>query len=231
MLGILLLGLLIGLQHAMEADHVAAVASLATRSRTARETARQGIVWGLGHALTLLCFGGLVLILDWVVPENMARALELAVGLMLILLGLDVIRHLLTDRFHFHRHTHGNLTHIHVHSHPDDVEHSQDLHRHSHPRRFSLKALLVGMMHGMAGSAALILLTLETVLSPLEGLVYILLFGLGSVVGMGMLALVIAIPMRYSERSMQWAHNGLKGTVGLVTLGLGLAIVHSNWLI
>lgn len=231
MLGILLLGFLIGLQHAMEADHVAAVASLATRSRTARETARQGVTWGLGHALTLLFFGGLVLVLDLVVPESLAQFLELAVGSMLILLGLDVIRHLITERVHFHRHTHGDLSHFHAHSHAGGAEHSVESHQHSHPRRFSLKALLVGMMHGMAGSAALILLTLETVVSPMEGLLYILLFGMGSIAGMGLLAMVIAVPMRYSERSMTWAHNGLRGAVGLITLGLGVAVVYTNWLI
>lgn len=95
-------------------------------------------------------------------------------------------------------------------------------------KSFPFRALFVGMMHGMAGSAALILLTLETVASPLEGLLYIFLFGLGSIAGMGLLAMVIAVPFRYSEKAVTWAHNGLKGAVGLVTLGLGLALVYTN---
>lgn len=229
MMAILLLGFLIGLQHAMEADHVAAVASLATRSRTPGETARQGVVWGLGHALTLFFFAGLVLVLDLAVPQSLAQFLELAVGLMLILLGVDVIRQLVTERVHFHRHTHGDVSHFHAHSHRGGGKHSIDPHQHRHPGHFPVKALLVGMMHGMAGSAALILLTLEAVSSPMEGLLYILLFGLGSIAGMGLLALVISLPMRFSERSLTWSHNGLKAVVGLVTLGLGFAVVYRSW--
>jgi hypothetical protein len=85
------------------------------------------------------------------------------------------------------------------------------------------------MMHGLAGSAALILLTLETVVSLWEGLAYIILFGVGSIVGMGLLAIIIAVPLRYSEKTLTWMHNGLKGAVGLITLGLGVTVVYANW--
>ena len=94
MTSIIFLGFLIGIQHALEADHVAAVASLATRNRSIRETVRQGVSWGLGHALTLFLFGGLVVVMDTVVPEHLAQGLELAVGFMLVLLGLDLLRQL-----------------------------------------------------------------------------------------------------------------------------------------
>lgn len=229
MFSILTLGFLIGLQHAMEADHVAAVASLVTRDRGYGETARQGLVWGIGHALTLLIFAGLVLLLDAVMPVRLAHLLEMIVGVMLILLGLDVLRRLVIDRIHFHYHTHGDVQHLHAHSHRGGGVHSLDPHQHRHVERFPMRALFVGMMHGMAGSAALILLTLETVASPVQGILYILLFGLGSIVGMALLAVVIAIPLRFSANAMTWAHNGLKGLVGLVTLGLGLAVVYTQW--
>ncbi|MBL3591691.1 MAG: urease accessory protein [gamma proteobacterium endosymbiont of Lamellibrachia anaximandri] len=227
MLGVLLLGFLIGLQHAMEADHVAAVASLATQNRTLAQTARQGVVWGLGHALTLFLFAGVVLVFDLAMPESLARTLELAVGVMLILLGVDVLRRLISERVHFHAHSHGELTHFHAHSHQGGGAHDADLHLHKHAERFPLRALFVGMMHGMAGSAALILLALETVVSPLEGLLYILVFGFGSIAGMGLLALVISLPLRLSSRSLTWAHNGLKGVVGFLTVGLGAAVIVS----
>ncbi|RLJ20214.1 urease accessory protein [bacterium endosymbiont of Escarpia laminata] len=227
MLGVLLLGFLIGLQHAMEADHVAAVASLATQNRTLAQTARQGVVWGLGHALTLFLFAGVVLVFDLIMPESLARTLELTVGVMLILLGVDVLRRLISERVHFHAHSHGELTHFHAHSHQGGGAHDVDLHLHKHSERFPLRALFVGMMHGMAGSAALILLALETVASPLEGLLYILVFGFGSIAGMGLLALVIGLPMRLSSRSLTWAHNGLKGGVGFLTVGLGAAVIVS----
>lgn len=180
---------------------------------------------GVGHALTLFLFAGLVLILNTVMPVRLAHTLELLVGVMLILLGLDVLRRLVRDRIHFHTHRHGEVQHFHAHSHRDGGDHASDLHRHVHPQNFPLRALVVGMMHGMAGSAALILLTLETVASPLQGLLYILLFGVGSIIGMGLLAVIIALPLRYSAHTMTWAHNGLKVMVGLITLGLGVGVV------
>lgn len=221
MLTILFLGFLIGMQHAMEADHVAAVASLATSSRSLAHTARQGAAWGLGHSLTLLFFGGLVLLLDAVVPDRVAQALELAVALMLILLGADVLRRLLRARVHFHRHCHGDSVHMHAHSHAPSTDHAIDPHSHQHVRGLPLRALLVGMMHGMAGSAALIVLALKTVATPLQGFLYILLFGTGSILGMAALAVAISLPLRYSARSLTWAHNGLQLLVGIFTLGLG----------
>jgi ABC-type nickel/cobalt efflux system permease component RcnA len=226
MLSILMLGFLIGMQHAMEADHVAAIASLATGSRSVGETARQGIAWGLGHTLTLFLFAGVVLLVDMALPVRFAQGLELAVGFMLILLGIDVLRRLVRERLHFHAHRHGDLVHFHSHSHPPHAVHADDPHHHAHPHRLPLRALFVGMMHGMAGSAALIILALESVASPLQGMLYILLFGVGSICGMALLATAISLPLRYSARSLTWAHNGLTVLVGLVTIGLGGMLVY-----
>jgi ABC-type nickel/cobalt efflux system permease component RcnA len=224
MFTVLLFGFLLGMQHAMEADHVAAVASLASRSPSVRQTATQGAVWGLGHALALFVFGGMVLLLDGVVPQRFAQGLELAVGFMLVVLGMDVLRRVARDRIHFHRHQHGAAVHMHAHSHREGGDHGSDPHRHDHPS--PLRALLVGLMHGMAGSAALIILTLNAVESLLQGLVYILLFGTGSILGMAVLAAVISLPLKYSARSLTWAHNGLQALVGVVTVGLGGTLVY-----
>lgn len=221
MLTTFFLGFLIGMQHAMDVDHLAAVASLATRSRSVAHTARQGAAWGLGHSVTLLFFGGLVLLLDEVVPERVAEALELAVAFMLILLGAGVLRRLLRDRTHFHSHRHGDTLHMHAHSHARRQGHALDLHTHSHSQALPVRALLVGMMHGMGGSAALILLALKTVATPLQGFLYILLFGAGSILAMAALAMVISLPLRYSARRLTWVHNGLQLLVGIFTIGWG----------
>ncbi len=228
MIGILLLGLLLGMKHAFEADHVAALATLATRSQSLAQTVKLGAAWGLGHTLTLLLFGGLVLALDLVMPERLARGLEFAVGIMLLLLGLDVLRRVTRERVHFHIHRHAaSIVHLHAHSHAGDtMPHDPEHHAHGHPRALRVRALLVGMMHGMAGSAALILLTLETVVSPGVGLLYIVLFGLGSILGMALLSVVIAIPLRYSESGLTLAHNTLVIVVGLVTVALGGAMIY-----
>jgi ABC-type nickel/cobalt efflux system permease component RcnA len=226
MLSVLLLGVLVGVQHAFEADHLAAMAALATRGRTVLETAKSGVVWGLGHALMLALFGGAALLADRSVPQPLARALEFAVGLMLIVLGAGVLRRLMRARLHFHVHAHGARKHFHAHSHVGHIDHAHDPHRHEHPRGFPVRALLVGMMHGMAGSAALIVLALGAVESLWQGFFFIVLFGFGSITGMAILGAVISVPLRYSAQGLTWVHNGLQGLVGSVTVGLGFHIVY-----
>jgi len=226
-ISLLSLGFLLGMRHALESDHVAAVASLATRSRSMGDTLRQGAVWGAGHTLTLFIFGSLVLLLDTVIPETLAQALEFMVGLMLIGLGIDVLRRQLRERIHFHVHRHadGHL-HFHMHSHAGEQVHAALHHHHHRHGRFPLRALFVGMMHGMAGSAALILLTLQSVHSPLTGMLYIMLFGVGSIAGMAAVSAIIAVPLRYSISSLHRAQNGLHALIGLTTLYVGGMMVY-----
>lgn len=225
---ILLLGVLLGMRHALDADHLAAVATLVTRSRSVVHTVWQGVAWGAGHTLTLLLFGGAVLVLGLVLPERAAQGLEFAVGIMLLVLGAEVLYRLWRRRVHFHVHRHeGGAKHFHAHAHAHAGE-SQEQHdpdRHEHGHGFPLRALLVGMVHGMAGSAALILLSLEALHSPAWGLGYIALFGVGSIVGMAALSLVIAIPIRLTSRRLDFAHNGLSAFVGLGTIALGCFVI------
>jgi len=233
---ILVLGFLIGLRHALEADHVAAVASLATRSSRLSDTLRVGVIWGLGHTLALFFFGTLVIVLRVGVPLELADLLEFAVGIMLLVLGLDVLRRLRRDRIHIHLHRHeGGERHLHAHSHLEDPAHSHhDMpHVHRHPQvdwsAFPVRALFVGLMHGMAGSAALILLTLETIESPWVGMLYIALFGVGSMCGMALLSIVIALPLRHTDRGLTWFHFVLQAVVGLGTTALGIFMILSHF--
>ena len=226
---VLLLGFMIGMRHALDADHVAAVASLATRSQSLSGTVRQGAFWGLGHTAMLFLFGTVVLTLDAVVPERLAHGLEFLVGLMLIPLGIDVLRRVINDRIHFHKHRHVNgPIHFHAHSHAGEKGHDPDQHHHDHSRDLPLRALFVGSMHGMAGSAALILLTLQAVDTPSEGLLYIALFGAGSILGMMVLSAVIAIPLRFSAtgQGLTWLHMGLQGTIGMATVAAGIMLAY-----
>jgi len=227
LLSILFLGFLIGVRHAFEADHIAAVASLAARRVSIRQTVKLGAVWGLGHTITLFLFGSVVLFLNVGIADNLAQWLEFAVGIMLILLGGDVIRRMIRDRVHFHVHTHdGGVRHFHAHSHRGqrvEREHPER-HAHEHVSGFPVRALLVGLMHGMAGSSALILLTLKTIAVPAWGLVYIALFGVGSILGMALVGLAFAIPLR-SARPLTWLHNGLQGCIGTMTVLVGVITV------
>ncbi|WP_038246816.1 sulfite exporter TauE/SafE family protein [Ghiorsea bivora] len=226
MLSILIFGFLLGLRHAMEADHVAAVASMATRSTSLAEGIRVGATWGIGHTLTLLLFGSIVIFSHSLIPETMALGLEFTVGIMLVTLGIDVIYRMRKERIHFHMHEHADgIKHFHAHSHANEGAHSDSAHEHEH-KKFSFRPLFVGMMHGMAGSAALIALTLQTVETPALGFVYILIFGLGSVLGMAIMATIIMIPLRQSAKRLTHIYGRLQTTIGIATLGLGLYVMY-----
>lgn len=233
MITLLSLGFVLGMRHALEADHAAAMASLAIRNNSMSHTLKQGLAWGVGHTITLLAFSSMVLLLGSVIPAHFAQGLEFGVGLMLIGLGLDVIRRLRQERVHVHVHQHQDCQpHVHAHSHKGASRPTTPSHDHPHPHGFPYRALLVGLMHGMAGSAALILLTLHATISPGQAVGYILVFGLGSTLGMGLLSLVMAIPLWYSAFSFTRFHRGLQTWVGIGTTVLGLAVIYRNtgWL-
>jgi hypothetical protein len=186
------------------------------------------LTWGLGHTLTLFAFAGAAVALGHAIPETLSRPLETAVGVMLVGLGGHVLWRLWRDRVHFHRHSHDDGTvHIHVHSHAGETTpHALALHAHAHGFRW--RTLLVGLMHGMAGSAALLLLAVSQAPSPAAGLFYVALFGIGSMIGMGALSLVIAVPIAISARWLTFANRALQGAVGLVTIAIGLNTIVST---
>ena len=198
MFGILGLGFLLGMQHALEADHIAAVSSIAARRSDVADIVKHGLTWGLGHTLTLFVFAGAAILLGHAIPEQLARPLETAVGIMLVGLGAHVLWRLWRDRVHFHMHGHGDGTvHVHAHSHAGEtVAHDRAPPCHAHGFRW--RTLLVGLMHGMAGSAALLVLAVSQAASPAAGLGYVALFGVGSMIGMGALSAVIAVPIAVS---------------------------------
>jgi ABC-type nickel/cobalt efflux system permease component RcnA len=224
-------GLLFGMQHALEADHLAAVATLVAREPDKRRVVRQGVFWGLGHTLTLLAFGGAVMVVGMALSEATVHGLEAAVGVMLVALGADLLRRLWRERVHIHGHRHApqGVHHFHAHSHKDDAaSHDRDAHHHAH-RPLPLRALLVGMVHGLAGSAALVLLTLQQVGDPWVGLLYVLVFGLGSVAGMGALSWAVSLPLRLGGGQLTVGHRALTAGVALASIGLGLATVAGQW--
>ena len=225
MFGILGLGFLLGMQHALEADHIAAVSSIAARRSNIGDIVKHGLTWGLGHTLTLFVFAGAAIQLGRAIPADVARPIETAVGIMLVGLGLHVLWRLWRDRVHFHRHGHGDGTvHIHAHSHAGEtVSHASA--RHAHAHGFRWRTLLVGLMHGMAGSAALMVLAVSQASSAAAGLGYIALFGIGSMVGMGALSAVIAVPLAVSARWLTWANRGLQGAVGMITIAVGVTTI------
>jgi len=225
MFGILGLGFLLGLQHALEADHIAAVSSIAARRTDVGDIVKHGLTWGLGHTLTLFVFAGAAILLGHAIPERLARPLETAVGIMLVGLGAHVLWRLWRDRVHFHAHGHSDgAVHIHAHSHAGEtLPHARAPHSHAHGFRW--RTLLVGLMHGMAGSAALLVLAVSQASSAAAGLGYVALFGIGSMIGMGALSTVIAVPITLSARWLTRVNSGLQGIVGAVTIAIGVMTI------
>ncbi len=222
-LSLLLFGFLLGVKHALEADHVAAVASLATRAASVQEHVTLAGLWGVGHALTLTAVGSLLVVLGWSLPPSLALALEAAVGVVLVALGVDVLRRVRRKGVHMHVHRHeGGPLHVHAHAHAGDVPHDAPHgHEHVHVHGVGARALLVGTLHGFAGSAALVVLAVGETRSVAHALAYLAVFGAGTIVGMLSLSLAIALPLRSSLRQFGRVHTALEGLVGTTTIALG----------
>ena len=226
---ILLAGFLLGLRHALDADHLAAIASLVTRSRSTGETIRTGLAWGIGHTITLFVVCGIILTFGVDFPDRIAGALEFLVGTMLVCLGGEVLRRLIKERLHVHGHTHAaEKYHIHFHSHEAGANHTAAAHEHDHISVLPRRALAIGLMHGLAGSAALLLIAVADQASTLTALVYVALFGFGSMIGMGLLSFVIALPMMSAARAGNLSFKGLNATIGTGTAALGLFLMYDT---
>ncbi len=218
MLGILGLGLVFGLRHATEADHIAAVSSMVSEQGGARRALRTGVLWGAGHTISILAAGILVLGARLAISEQTSRLLEFGVALMIIALGGLALTRALRGRtdFHRHPHTHGGHTHTHLHFHGSEAQHL--LSDPGHARPVGFKPLLVGIMHGLAGSAALTLLVLTQTRSMTLGLAYLAAFGIGSIGGMALTSLLISLPFTATA-----SRPRLNRSIRIVAGGLGLA--------
>ncbi|HEY0429135.1 MAG TPA: sulfite exporter TauE/SafE family protein [Pyrinomonadaceae bacterium] len=218
-------GFLLGLRHATEADHLAAVGTIVSERRSLFGSAIVGGLWGLGHTISLFIAGVFVLILNFQISEQTEKALEFCVGIMLFLLGLNVLRKLIKGgHLHFHEHEHGAHKHVHPHIHETA---SDDPHTH-HGLRFSPRALIIGMVHGLAGSAALMLLVIPTIESRSVGLLYIIVFGVGSIGGMMLMSFLVGLPFQLTEKKFNRVNYFLQGAAGLVSIGLGLFIIYQK---
>ena len=218
---ILMLGFVLGLRHALDTDHIAAVATVLAQRPSWRASSLVGLSWGLGHTVVLLLVGALVLVLRVPIPEPIAMAAEFAVGVMLVVLGGLLGIKLVKEQWHMHQHDHDGAKHVHLHSHTQSPGHG-----HSHWWRESVRPLCIGMAHGLAGSAALLLLVVASAHSVMEGLVYITVFGCGSILGMMLIGLVLSFPVVWSLRLGQPVFLAVQGVASLGSVGLGLSIIY-----
>lgn len=215
------IGFLLGARHALDADHVVAVSTILSRHPNLQSSGFIGFCWGFGHTLVLLLVGLAVILLKVTIPEPIALACEFGVGIMLVVLGVSLVRTVYREQWHLHIHQHDGETHRHLHSHRLHSDHE-----HQHRLRTSFRPFLVGMAHGLAGSAALMLMVLSTIHTWWEGIVYILVFGAGSIIGMMLLGMLISLPLVLSA-SLGWrAQMAVQGLASLGSIGFGLAIMY-----
>jgi len=222
-LGILGLGLIYGLKHATEADHIVAVSTIVSEHRRLGRAAVVGALWGVGHTASLVVVGTIVLAFKVAVPESVASWLEFAVALMIISLGAIAFRRALNRRstFHVHRHDHSGLdAHSHIHFHESNAAENAGTHSHD-LIRIGIKPTIVGAVHGFAGSAALTLLVLTQISSPVLGLLYLGVFGAGSILGMLLMSGLVGLPFVLGSRKLNGIHYSLQMIAGAMSITFG----------
>jgi high-affinity nickel permease len=226
--GILLLGLVTGLRHSIEADHVAAVLSVvASNQKNIKRASILGAIWGLGHTTSLFIAGLLVLLLAVNISENVSSRLEFGVGIMLIFLGITTFTGWSMGKFFKglrDQKSSSSSSHKHIHYHNGNVLHSHD-HVHDSGHRHGHKALIIGMVHGMAGSGALLLAVLSTINSIPLGLAYIAIFGAGSIVGMAGTSTIMGIPF-VKLANFQKVSLLLRYVAAITTLAIGAGLIY-----
>jgi ABC-type nickel/cobalt efflux system permease component RcnA len=197
LLSILLLGFLLGIKHAIEPDHIIAVSTIASESKNLKRSVYAGVFWGIGHTATLFIVGMFLIVAKNTITDTVALTLEFIVGIMLVSLGLNSLLVFMKHRHH-HQHTHGSSTH-------------------AGKSRTHFKSFFIGLIHGLAGSAAMVLLTMSTVSTTWQGALYILIFGCGTVIGMLSFSTVIGIPfVLTSGKQLNKYLNNLAGIVSIL---------------
>jgi high-affinity nickel-transport protein len=235
------------MNHATDPDHVVAVTTILSRERRIAAAARIGIVWGLGHSATVVAVGSAIILLKITIPARIGLAMEFAVGVVLIMLGIPSLRGIirfLVDKLvrpvvktsgpiaHSHPHSHGGVvhTHPHVHQHMD----SEGVRLHDHfgdpPSAASsgrplLRSFGVGLVHGLAGSAAIALLALSAIPSPTWAAAYLAVFCVGTICGMLLITVAVAIPFTLASARLNVLHRVMQSGAGLISFGFGLLLV------
>lgn len=223
---VLTLGFFLGLKHATEADHLAAVGTIVSERKSLWSSALVGGLWGIGHTISLLLAGILVLLLNFQISERTSTFLEFGVGVMLLLLGLNVFRKLFSGgNLHFHTHEHGTREHAHPHIHEKSKEDTPETH---HGFKFSPRSIVIGMVHGLAGSSAMMLIYLSTIESVNLKLIYIVIFGIGSIGGMILMSFLVGLPFHLTASRFNQYNRLLQGVAGLFSIYFGLMLMYEQ---
>lgn len=231
---LLAVGFVLGLKHATEADHLAAVSNIVSDRKSLWSASLVGALWGLGHTVSLFVAAVAVIFFHFEIGERLGRSLEVVVALMLIILGFDTLRKLFRGgQVHMHLHRHGGRLHAHPHVHDatqahqtaKDIEQSGEQPTH-HGLAIGPRPLIVGMIHGLAGSGALMLLVLSTISSPVVGVSYILVFGMGSIGGMMLMSLLLSLPFHFTAKTFGGVELTMRGIAGAFSVCFGIFMIY-----
>ena len=226
---LLIFGLLFGIKHATEADHLAAVSTIVTERQSVTGSALIGALWGVGHTVSLVVAGVAVLLLHVRIGEKLSLFLELGVGVMLVGLGANALRRIVRgDKLHRHSHSHGSRLHAHFHLHEENDAPSDHHHRLKYERwtNIRMRPLIVGMMHGLAGSSAVVVVVVSAISSPIAGLGFIAVFGVGSIFGMLLMSTLISLPLRFTALRFRRASQAVQMLAGAFSVGLGAMMIY-----
>lgn len=214
----LALGFVLGLRHALDADHLAAVSTFVSEEKSLLRSSLIGVSWGMGHTAALLVFGLLVATFRLALTPRFSQVLEFLVGCMLVILGLNVLVKLARrSALHVHAHQHDGLEHKHLHLHV-----AEPAHQHQHRTlRLGGRPFVVGVVHGLAGTAALMMLVVGALPSVLLAAAYILIFGVGSIGGMTVMSVLMSVPLALAARRLQIVERLIRLVAGLFSLGFG----------
>jgi sulfite exporter TauE/SafE len=219
------MGFILGLKHALDADHIAAVTTIVSRQKSISVSSRIGMFWGIGHTVALLASGVLLLSIDRAIPEDIGAAIEFAVAVVLIAIGVNVLRNLFTGgRIHFHPHRHGNYVHVHPHVHRDSTDHHSPAGHPVEPGKSGWASFFLGMLHGLAGSGTLMLLVVATIPDFWDGLLYIAVFGVGSIGGMLTMSMLVSIPFVFTQGRFQHANTVVCVLAGAASIVVGITM-------
>jgi high-affinity nickel permease len=251
LLSIVALGFFLGMRHATDPDHVIAVTTIVARYRKISHAALIGAFWGVGHTLTILMVGSGIILFGWVIPARIGLSMEFSVGLMLIFLGVLNLTGMLQwisgtvspapgipaqihSHVHSHPHSHGDYIHTHPHQHgPEAHPHlAEETPLGWFDRHFGrlgpyqvVRPLVVGLVHGLAGSAAVALLVLTTIRNPKWAIAYLLVFGIGTIAGMMLITGAMVLPFAYANSRFERLNRGLRVASGLISVAFGIFVI------
>ena len=242
LLSIVLVGFFLGVRHAADPDHVTAVATIVSREKKFGASALVGLVWGLGHSLTIFAVGSLIILFKIVIPPRVELSLEFLVALLLIVLGLSNLTGLLSwlrewvvptgAHVHSHPHSHDGVIHTHFHLHPETGhgELSRRAAERSSPA-WVVRSFVTGIVHGLAGSAAVALLVLGAIQESAWAIAYLGIFGIGTIVGMVLITSLLAVPITLGAQRFELANRYLSAASGLLSLVVGLVLAYEiGWI-